>query len=65
MRIPYDPDHLSPLVLKEIQYFMALTALKRCAPLGTRLTSYTVKPLLLLPKSMGFLPTMSSGSRDR
>lgn len=33
MQIPYDPEHLSPAVLREIHYYMALTALRKlCAP---------------------------------
>ena len=33
MQIPYDPEHLSPAVLQEIHYYMALTALRKlCAP---------------------------------
>lgn len=29
MNIPYNPNHLSPLILREIHYFMALAALKK------------------------------------
>lgn len=34
MNIPYDPDHLSPLILREIHYFIALAALKKMCNSG-------------------------------
>lgn len=51
MRIPYDPNHLSPLVLKEIQYFMALTALKKmCTPGDTPYKLYRQVAVALAEK---------------
>ena len=64
MRVTYNPEAPSPLIVNEIKYYMALSALKKMLADSVITSENYKKRLLLLPKDTGFCDTIFSGCRD-